>query len=212
MKTITFLILCTMLFASTALRAQLSYGISAGVSFANEKIKSNDVHASLETKPGFTAGAVLDVPLSKHFSFQPQLNYVQKGCKLENTNVSESRTINYLELPANFLFKSGGFFMGTGLSFAWGLSGSDNIQFKGGSFQDAKHPIHFGDGEYDINKFDFGFNFITGYVIKTHFLITANFTAGLTKVNNTNSGDKITNDYFAIKAGYLFSTRNKHGK
>jgi hypothetical protein len=201
-----------MLFTSTALRAQLRYGISAGVSFANEKIKSPDVHASLETKAGFTAGVVLDVPLSKHFGLQPQLNFVQKGCKLENMDVQESRTINYLELPLNFLFNTGGFFMGTGLSFAWGLSGSENIQFEGGTFQDSKYPIHFGHGENDVNNFDFGINFTTGYIIKRHFLITANFTAGLTKVANTTTGDNITNDYFAIKAGYLFSTRKKHGQ
>src|SRR5947199_7548100 len=101
MKSITFLILFTMLFTSTALRAQLRYGVSAGVSFANEKIKSYDVHASLETKAGFTAGAVLDLPLSKHFGLQPQLNFVQKGCKLENMDVRESWTIDYLEVPVH---------------------------------------------------------------------------------------------------------------
>lgn len=199
-----------MLFTSTALQAQLSYGITAGASFANQKISSHDVKASLETKTGFTAGAVLLVPLNKHFSLQPQLNFVQKGCKLENTDLQQTRTINYLELPVNFLFNTGGFFMGLGPSFAWGLSGSDNIQFEGGSFQDAKSSIHFGTGEYDINRFDFGINFTAGYIIKSHFLIAANFTDGLSKVTNT--GGTITNKYFAIKVGYLISSGKKTGK
>ena len=198
------------LFTSLALQAQTSVGITAGASFANVKIKAGGISASPKTKTGITAGLMLDAPMSKNFHFQPGLNFVQKGFKMKDDFGKETFNVNYLELPVNFVYYSQGFFVGAGPSLSCGISGMDKEKFNDGSEDNEK--IHFGSGDNDVKSFDLGANFTVGYKTKSGFLVTGNYTLGLSNIGNTDQSEEgsIKNNCFGVKIGYIFGGTHKH--
>ena len=111
-------------FFSTAQNAR--FGFSAGAVFANYNAKYDQVEISGKSKTGITAGMLVDFPMGKKISFQPALNFVQKGTKNDEdfgngSFEKSSSSVNSLEMPLNFLFNasgnSGTFFVGGGPSF-----------------------------------------------------------------------------------------------
>ena len=108
----------TILLASHSLTAQTKIGFTAGAAFGNVTVKSQGISASPKQKAGITAGIFANAPLSTNFSFQPALNFVQKGYIVKDETGTEKVSFNYLEVPLNFVYntkKDGGFFMGQGL-------------------------------------------------------------------------------------------------
>jgi hypothetical protein len=97
-------------------------------------------------KPVFSGGLVSHIPVSKYLSFRPELKYVQKGGNLEQDGYSDKMTLNYIELPVNFVFNThsskGMFFVGLGPSFNLGLSGKSKGD--GGDYD-----VKFGGGDED---------------------------------------------------------------
>ena len=188
---------------------QSSFGITAGATFASYKISSGSYSVTSKTKTGFTLGITSSVPMGKSFSFQPALNYVQKGGKIKEGDFSGKSTFNYLELPLNFVYTAhatkGAFFVGAGPSLSMGLSGKDESN---GESTDIK----FGSGENDdLKAFEAGINVLTGYQFKGGFLVVANYNAGLSNVAVTTEGDdsKAHNRYFGIRLGYMFANKKK---
>ena len=104
-----------------------SLGISAGPAFSFYEIGSGNLSLTSDIKTGFSGGLVCHLPVSKYLSFRPELKYVQKGGKLTEDGYSNKLTLNYIELPVNFVFNThssrGMFFVGLGPSFNLGLSG-----------------------------------------------------------------------------------------
>lgn len=213
----TFLMLLLILITAFSLSAQTTIGFTAGVSFANVTAKSQGISASLKLKTGFTAGIILNAPLSANFSFQPALNFVQKGYKIKDDAGTETVNLNYLEVPLNFVYstkKNEGFFIGAGPSLAYGISGKDKVKYAGNGMPDDNEKVKFGSGADEVKEFDFGINAIAGYRLASGFMVSANYNLGLSKINNDDgSGEEdgtIKNKYFSIKIGYTFGKkRNK---
>ena len=214
MKSITFLMMLMILLTAFSLSAQTSIGITAGAVFSNVKIKAEGVSASPKDRTGITAGIFVSIPLSTNISFQPALNFVQKGYAVKDYIGTEKVNFNYIELPLNFVYStsvSHGLFIGAGPSLAFGFSGNDKFKHNGG-IPDTNEKIHFGSGADEVKTFDFGANFIAGYKFKGGFLVSGNYNLGLSKINNDDgSGQdgKIKNRYFGVKIGYVFNG-NKH--
>src|SRR5215212_4143226 len=124
MKTITTL-LTLMILVTSDLSAQTKIGLTGGVTFANVTIKSEGISVSPKMRTGFTAGLFTDCPLSSDFSFQPALNFVQKGFSTKDDAFSDKVSYNYVEVPLNFVYNSKGFFIGAGPSMSFGLSGKE---------------------------------------------------------------------------------------
>jgi hypothetical protein len=205
------------LFSSYAQSTRLGFTAGAGFSNYNSKIDGESNNGKSVT--GITAGVFVDVPISKNFSFQPAVNYIQKGTKYEQTiqgfKETTELTVNCLEVPLNFLYNSGGnkgnFFIGAGPSFPFSLSGSllflDELTPIGFPAEDLK----FGNGEDDDMKgFDFGANFITGYCFKNGLLLSANYNAGLTNlIPGGSDNGTVKSHYFGIKLGYVLKGKAK---
>ena len=214
MKSNSLLMTSMILLSSLISQAQTSMGFTAGASFSNVKISASGISASPKMKTGITAGLVFDAPLSTNFHFQPAINLVQKGYQVNDDQGKETFSLNYLELPLNFVYYSNGFFAGGGPSLSYGISGKDKMKFSDGSMPDDNEKVHFGSGENDVKTFDLGANFTTGYKTRSGFLISANYTLGLSNIGNTSSDNtvgnvKIKNNCFGIKIGYMFRG-NKH--
>lgn len=201
-------------FASQAQNTRI--GFTAGASFANYNAKSGGESDNGNSKPGLTAGVLADIPLSKNFSFQPALNFVQKGTKDEQTfgGITEkvSLVTNQIEVPLNFLFNAtgntGNFFIGAGPSLAFGLSGKWKFEDDVNSLTE---DVNFGNSdEDDIKGLDIGANFLAGYCFPNGLMFSANYNAGLNNLVPGNSGSgTLKSHYFGIKVGWLLKGKEK---
>jgi len=193
----------------TAYCQKTSFGITGGASLANMHLKSGDISISVDNKIGLTVGVFADVAISENFSFQPALNYVQKGAKTKMTDIDykSTLTLNYIELPLNFLFKPEmprlRFFVGGGPSIAYAFSGKEKETENGAT---NTHKYKFGNNpdEHDLKAVDFGANFLTGIETKTGFLFSVNYNLGLSNLAPGGSSDgTIKSRYFGFKVGYM---------
>ncbi len=216
MKSTSIMLMLMILLISQFLSAQTTIGLTGGATFANVKVSQGGISASPKSRTGFTAGLFVDAPLSLGFSFQPALNFVQKGytIKDEMSSTTEKVSFNYIEVPLNFIYsikKNEGFFVGAGPSIAYGISGEDKTKY-GAGMPDDNQKVKFGSGESEVKPFDFGANALAGYKFKGGFMVSGNYTLGLSKINNPSAGDMggtIKNRYFGVKIGYVFG-KTKH--
>ena len=205
-----------LLFSSIARSQEVRFGATAGATFSNFHAEMGDESYTGKSKPGFTAGILVDIPMSKQFSFQPALNYVQKGSKDENTESGYTykvkTTLNYLELPLNVLYNTrgskGNFFIGAGPSLSIGLSGKSSEELAG---EKSSEKIKFGNSDDDdLKSIDCGTNILAGYETKSGFLVSANYYHGLSNLMPDYTHEsKFNNKYFGMKVGYMFGGKGK---
>lgn len=128
---------------STGANAQVNFGAQVGGNMANAKVEYTDAGTTTKQKTkskfGFLIGAIAEIPFSSNVSFRPELNFVQKGYKVDvnetqtsggitATSVGSGKiTLNFIELPLNFVYSvpagAGNVFFGAGPAFGFGLSG-----------------------------------------------------------------------------------------
>ena len=214
-KTILTAVICTAtIFMTNAQKPRI--GFTAGTIFSNYTAKLDGETDNANSVTGITAGVLLDLPLSKNFSFQPALDFVQKGTKDEETfmGVTEKYklTNNTIELPLNILYNSSGnngnFFIGAGPSFAFSLSGK--VKYDDGT-NSYSEDIKFGSSDDDdLKGLDVGANFLTGYRFSNGLQISAHYNAGLSNLYPGDSGDgTLKSHYFGIKLGFLMKAKEK---
>jgi len=219
-KSLTLIAIITSL-ANTAIAQKITYAASAGVSYANTFIREKDDHdkwlapEGLGSKIGFTGGISANIPFSKLFSFQPGINYVQKGFKREEDGVKTALMLDYIEVPLNIMFntrnndidrKADDFFFGIGPSVAFGTSGKINFT---DDTSRVSENVKFGSSDDDhIKRVDLGANIVMGCMFFNNFFFSLNYTVGLSNL----SGDKDTrwtNNYLGFKVGYSFGGKRK---
>lgn len=210
MKLHSFTLVSMILLISVASEAQTNVGFTIGGTYSSVTAKLSGISISPKYKAGITAGLVLDASLSDNLSFQPSLNYVQKGFKSEEAPVKDILTYSYLELPLNFVYstqKERGFFIGAGPSIAYGLSGKEKYSDQQIS---ENTKVKFGSGDDEVKPVDFGVNALAGYKFGNGFLLSVNYNLGLNNIQNGNSSDvgTVKNKYFGIKIGYFFHNGN----
>lgn len=189
-----------------------TFGIQAGATFPSFKAEVSGDSKTSKTKVGFTVGVISHIPIGSSLSFQPSLNFTQKGGKdeesFEGISESEKVTLNYLELPLNVVYNTssdaGQFFIGAGPSIGMGLSSKSKFEAGGES---GEEDIKFG-SDKDLKPLDFGVNFLAGYKLENGVFIAANYTAGLSNLSTDNDG-KFHNHYFGIRVGFLFGGKAK---
>jgi hypothetical protein len=103
MKTIKSVFYALVLvFISTASYAQINFGVRNGIAATTFALKGN-LPDNNNVTFSYTAGAFLDLPVSKSLFVQPEINYVRKGRSLEttelNTSIETDYTIHYLQVP-----------------------------------------------------------------------------------------------------------------
>lgn len=204
--------------------AQVSFGIKAGFNNSGISGEGSDLSKRLS---GFHAGGIADISLAENFSLQPQLLFIMKGAKSESYTETiagveikypeQKLTLNYLELPVNFLYKheagAGSIFVGAGPYLGFGLSGkakADGVDEEGKVKFDGKKSEELGEEDENamhLKRLDAGANFLAGYELKNGLLFSVNYSLGLTNLDP--DGSKSKNNYFGISVGYLFKTKKK---
>jgi hypothetical protein len=160
----------------------------AGVSLA--KLGGSDVESGeAKFNLGFTFGCGFNVELGDGpFSVQPELNYIQKGFKndqtINGTEVNTKWKISYIELPVLVKASFGEatkFYLNAGPSIAVGLGGKVKVKGNGMS---ADVDIKFGDSDseevvYIEKRMDFGLQFGGGVIIAEKVMIDVRYGLGL---------------------------------
>jgi hypothetical protein len=208
-----FLFFIMVLISINTYAQKVQFGFTTGLAIANYKSRVDGETESGKSKAGLMAGLLADIPVGKHFSFQPAVNYVQKGTKDEQTfagiTAKYKLNINCIEVPLNFLYntrgKAGNFFVGAGPSFAVAFSGKG--KYTDGTNSETTN-LKFGSTDDDNMKgFDIGANFMTGFSLRNGIMFSLNYNAGLNNLFPHGSDDgTLKSHYFGIRLGYLLSS------
>ncbi|HVX26230.1 MAG TPA: porin family protein [Parafilimonas sp.] len=194
-------------------KAQNAFGISAGATFSGIKAKADGITLTSDTHVGFTVGVTESMSMGKDFSFRPELNFTQKGGDLSvpDEDFKYKTTINYLELPLNFVYNThsakGKFFIGAGPSLNIALSGRYKMTGMG---EHESGKLKFGGDETvdDYKGFDAGINAIAGYQFSGGFYLAANYNFGITNIS-PGSDEKDHIHYFGIRLGIMLKAKSK---
>lgn len=103
MKTINYVFyILALVFISTTSYAQINLGVRNGIAATTFAPKGN-LPDNNNVTFAYTAGAFLDLQVSKSLFVQPEINYVRKGRSMEttelNTSIETDYTIHYLQIP-----------------------------------------------------------------------------------------------------------------
>lgn len=192
------LLILSLIAFSFASKAQTRLGFKGGVNFANVTISTSGFSISPGSITSFHVGGVLESRLSDRIVVQPNLLFSQKGFLTEISGGSTKITLNYLELPVNFLYEASDYFtIGGGPYLGYALSGKS---VSNGVTTDAE----FGDG--GMKRTDFGLNLTAGYEVLDGLIISANYSFGLANIADTNDGS-IKNKVIGISITKLFGER-----
>lgn len=206
-------------FAANAQDKPVSFGVKAGLALPSQTTSAMGISVSTSTKTSFYVGALANIGISPIFSVQPGLTYVNKGGKIDFSEMideagfdpddfdgTQKATFNfsYLELPvnlvANFNAGEGKVFVGAGPYLGYALSGNAKV---GSISEDAE----FGSGEDQVKRMEFGVNFLGGYQLNNGLNLHVGYGLGLSNLSNDNSsGIKSTtkNKVFSVGLGFNF--------
>ena len=222
-------------FLSTHLNAQISFGVQVGGNLANVKISDTEsgttTKQNTKVKFGFLVGVVAEIPIASSLSFRPELNFIQKGFKVDQT-LSESgativstgnETSNFIEVPLNVVYNlsvgNGKVFFGIGPSIGYGISGKfsslttttfpgepTEIQSDNGNVKfDGKKAADISSGDKDthLKALDFGGNILAGYKMSNGLYLNAGYTLGFSNLN-PNAKTSFKTNGLTIKVGFMF--------
>jgi hypothetical protein len=208
MKQAIYFSFLLLLIAGTCIAQKPQLGFTVGTTVSTYKAKADAVSFTSKSKLGLTVGLTSSLPMGKNLSFQPGLNFVQKGGTFKMEGTKDVTTLNYLEIPLNLVYSfpssSGKFFIGAGPSLSFGLSGKDKWDSEG---QSGTDKIKFGSGEdKDFKTMEASLNFLAGYQFRSGMLLAINYNAGMNNLFQGGDGDNGTyhNRYFGIRLGYMF--------
>ncbi|MDT0644307.1 porin family protein [Zunongwangia sp. F363] len=207
---------------NTAISQDFSFGITAGVNFANLYSSNMPTEEYAKMKAGFHAGPMAQVRFSNLFAIQTELLYSQQGSKMEipyieitppgelgysNTEPAANQTTirgakskyDYLNLPVLakfYVYKGLNAFAGPQVSLL--LSAKDEYESEEVNVKE------------EIDAFDFGILGGVGYELKMGLLLKASYYLGLNNISNINYKEALGYDpdlhqgVIQISAGYIF--------
>jgi hypothetical protein len=223
MKKTIYIMCIAVISVIPALQAQddtrTTFGIRAGINFQNFNGKNADGD-KLENKmiTGFNAGVNVEIPVAPDFVLQPGLLFSLKGSQVTE-DFDATITVNYIELPINFIFKpvlgNGRLLLGIGPYLAYGISGKAKATIaevdieKDIKFESNLSTSQRLDDEVYLKRFDAGANLLAGYEFGFGISFQLNAQLGLLKVNPGYDGDSdddtsVKNTGFGISVGYRF--------
>ena len=183
MKKILLLAVLTVLGFANVNAQEIKFGIKGGLNFASisgDNTKGTDVVTS------FNLGLLSEIPISKKFSFQPELMYSGQGYSLKDDTIA----LSYLNIPL-----MGKYYLTKGLS----VEAGPQVGFLLAAKNDKTNI------KDSFNTVDFGVNFGLGYKLDNGLNFVARYNLGLTDINNVeSSSSKNKNSVFQLSVGYFF--------
>lgn len=189
--------------------AQVTIAPEAGFLLTDIRSKiGGDRFKDFELKPGFRAGANLDMAIADHLHLHAGLFYSSAGAVVPDYGTTSERAVlarDYLQLPVYLNYHSGAagdnhFFAGAGPYLAYALGAYNKLG-------DTKSKGSIGNtaGEDLLKPLDAGININAGYQLAMGLYFRAHYSLGL--MNTYPGGSSNTfmkNSAFGISLGYAF--------
>lgn len=117
MKRLLFVLVAAVSFTVANAQGDLQFGVKGGLNLSTVSVSDGYSGYTYSSLANFNLGAFLKIPVTRHFSIQPELYYSGEGYKDvdQSTGYTYSEHINYLNIPvlAKYTFPVG-FFLETG--------------------------------------------------------------------------------------------------
>ena len=219
-KTFTLTALSLIIIAST--KAQVSYGVQAGVNIANWQgdalnslnsvVDLSNGFISTKSRTGFHIGGYASIPLTETISFEPGLQYSQKGyamkgdlkitaLKFLGVNASAKVEANYFDMPLLVkaeVAKGLSIYAGPQISYLAKTSLHVNTSVLGISLLNKRLDL-----TDNFNRVDMGIVAGAGYQFDNGFNIKAGYDYGLSKLDK-NDNFKAYNRVVKLSLGFRF--------
>jgi hypothetical protein len=219
-KIFTLTTLTVLIFTST--KAQVSYGVQAGVNIANwqgDAMQSlNDVvdlsngYITTKSRTGFNVGTYVNIPLTEQISFEPGLMYSQKGYTMQGdlkidalkflgVNASAKVESHYIDMPLLLkaeLAKGLSIYAGPQISYLAKTNLHVNSSILGISLLNRKLDL-----TDNFNRVDMGIVGGLGYQFDNGFNVKAGYDYGLSKLDK-NDNFKAYNRVVKLSVGFSF--------
>jgi hypothetical protein len=167
-------------------------------------VSTNNAEFNDEKKSllGFNVGAVIDIPVSESFSFQPHLVLNGKGVGIKHEDHTDKITFTTLDIPLNAVFRTkSGFFVGAGPNLGFNMAAKSKDE-------EGSEKLEFGSDPGQIKRLDLGLNFLAGFETKSGFFASVNYLRGLSNLQNV-PGFRWNNNMLGISVGYMFGGKKK---
>jgi hypothetical protein len=198
------------LLAGHAQASAQTIGFKVGPTFS--KLHSTDDNDGSETLKSFGGGGFLRFGMMG-LGMQGEVLAITRGVSFTDSGVDADLKITDLEVPILARFGAGtgmvSPYLMVGPTFGFELSCKVTADVLGtsntGDCDDAGEGP---DSDFPRKKFDVGATGVGGLEFKAGpgaLLVEGRYTYGLTKINDDDSGEKVTNRTWAIMAGYSFT-------
>ena len=185
-------------------QAQITFGARGGINFSNMKYDYGGLSMSPKMKPGIQLGVVAEYALSESLFLQPGFLFAQQGMKMDDDDETIKLTLNYIQIPVNFQFKTevGG---GTILLLQAGPYGGIGVNGKWKYGKDSE-DVEFGSGENaDFKTFDFGLGLGAGIEFGGNMQLGIGYNLGLANLDTSGSSKfSAKNNGLAFTFTYFF--------
>lgn len=198
-------LLTAILFASVlTAKAQINYGVRAGINISNQKMKVLGLSMNNTAKVGLNFGGFAEFGLNEKFSIQPELTFSSMGSKGTESELdvnwneittSVTYSLNYISIPLLVKYKVSDFSFGVGPQL--GILASSKIKAMGRSV----------DNDDVFKGTDFSGILNADYTFADKILVGVRYQMGLSNIMKTTDesfGGKINNNAFQILIGYKF--------
>jgi hypothetical protein len=206
------LILSALFFGVTVMGQtdKVKTGVKAGLNISDLTVDEGELNSSGKT--GFTAGIMVEIPMAKNFSLQPELLYSQQGTKItfsdeEVTNSHYKSTIelNYLNIPVMLKY-----YLIKGLSIQAGPQ--IGILLKANNKYQDNFLGYENQGSFNLKEYSSGIdtsvNFGLGYQLKNKFYTDVRYNISYSNVFKDGNANRfidnnMKNKLFQITLGYF---------
>ncbi len=191
------------------------FGVKAGLNIANFHEKDNDGICSdvYDSKIGFHAGIVVEVPIGKRFAIEPSIMVSTKGfqytSEYDDTTFYQEYNLYYLDIPipVEVMLEIGivKIFAAVGPYFGIGIGGNayDETKTGGVKIDENDDKISWGDKD-GLKSLDYGLTLGFGAEIKG-FQLSFAYDLGLANISDYTSNDfKRNNRVTRISLAYKF--------
>ncbi|MBK9336246.1 MAG: PorT family protein [Lewinellaceae bacterium] len=204
--------------------AQLSIGPRADINLAtwslDDEAQSEIGNGDPQTRLSLLFGAVAEIRINDNFAIQPEVNFIQKGVRFEESerdpilgdiSVELDVLLNQIEIPimlkGGVSFGAGRFDVLAGPSFSYSLNGRlKNTTTYAGETESESEDIDFEEDEIARTElglqFGAAFSFNLGSTAK--LFVDGRYLMGLTNLNTTEEAFEVKNRGIALSAGVLF--------
>ena len=195
MRSLAAVIVLLLACASPA-AAQITYGVKAGVNFANVSFDGEDDVPS-SGRVGVLAGAFATVPVASWLTIQPEAIYTVKGASLDVFDIESDYIVDYLEVPVLVRVPvRSRVYVAAGPSFAFQIRARSRTSFAG-----STQELDIGDS---VESFDIGIVGAAGFQMG-RWVFDGRYTHGLSDTDaDTRDNFKIRNRVFSLSAGFTF--------